>query len=238
MASGSAIDIRLENTYEYRNKRYNDFNEISDILNFNLNTVRDLRSYDKDVEATLKYAKEIAQQFVDSMHPTNPGGRYQTTRNLRGSISYDMSTTNGGNGGRLFANAKDYRGRPYAGHIEYGYTDRGGNPRGPWPFLRPAMRLAASATRYDFARTMEDLMFGNYRDGSITIGSKNARQSVANLYGSTRAATSTIRDSFQSYYDQAYGGGRWGDATNGIGFASGEYSGYTTTSWGWSDGSL
>jgi len=233
--TGSAIGVTVENTYEYQGHQFDDFDDITTILNFNLNTARDLNSYNRNVEATLKYAVEIARDFVSSTHPSNPAGKYQTTDNLMRSIKYDMTNSWGGNGGRLYADAKDHRGHPYAGHIEYGYTDRGGNPRGPWPFLRPAMRLALSATRYDFAQTMESLMLG---EGELSIGSKNARESVRNFYGSTRGATSSIKGNYQSFSDRDHGSGRWGEAYNGIGFKSGESFGYTASGYSWMEGQL
>ena len=231
--TGSAIRVDFENTYEYRGHQFDKFDDLIDMLNFDLHTAEDIRNYDKDVEATLKYAVEIAKEFVNSTHPSNPGGKYQTTRRLAESIKCDKQTSNGGTGGRLFADAVDERGHKYAGHIEYGYTDRGGNPRGPWPFLRPAMRLAVSATKYNFQQTMANLICGEFNQGQMSIGSKNARQSVANLYGSTKEATKTIRENFTTEK-----GSRWNLAENGIGFKSGKTIDYYAGSWSWGEGLL
>lgn len=236
--TGSAIRVDFENTYEYRGHKYDDMNEIVDMLNFNLHMAQDISNYTKDVEATLEYAVEIAQDFVESTHPSNPGGKYQTTHILASSIHYDTQTSGGGTGGRLYADASDSRGHRYAGHIEYGYTDRGGNPRGPWPFLRPAMRLAIAATKYNFEQTMANLITGDFNQGQMSIGSKNARQSVANLYGSTRNARNEIKEQYQRNGDRSIGRDRWSRADNGIGFKSGESWGYRASEWSWNEGSL
>lgn len=239
-STGSAIRIDFENTYEYQGHAYDDMDSVIGLLNFNLNTAKDLNMYNKDVESTLKYAVQLAKEIVDSTHPVNPYTHHRKTNSLRNSIKYDMSTLGGGHGGRLYADAKDSRGHKYAGHIEYGFTDRAGIPHGPWPFLRPAMRIALSATRYDFAQTMEDLIGGNFNRGYMSIGSKNAKQNVAKLFGGNSGAINAMKGTFQTFEEkyEGAGEGRWGIAENGIGFKSGVEWGYTASSESWSSGWL
>lgn len=238
--SGSAINVTIENTYTYQNKEYDDFSEISDVLGFNLLTAKDLTLYvKKDVKGTLDYAVELAKGFVDTQHPAGISGKYQTTHNLSQSIRAEMETSTGANGGRLVADAKDPRGRPYAGHMEYGYTDRGGNPRGPWPFLRPAMRLALSATRANFADTIAREIL-NLGDANLTIGSRDAASNLRSAFGSQMNAINTVRQGYQSFETKHYGTGqgRWDNAYNGIGFASGNSWGSTASGWNWDTGEL
>lgn len=230
-STGSAIRVDFENTYEYKGKIYNSMDAMAQTLNYDLNTVKDLRQYDKDVEKTLKYAVELAKEFIDSVHPVNPYNRYQTTNRLRENVKYDTQTSSGGTGGRLYDDAKDNRGRKYAGHIEYGFTDKAGVPRGPWPFLRPAMRLALSATRYDFAETMQNLITGDFSKGYMTIGSKDSKQNVLNLYGSNREAVSHVKHQFGSF-----GQSRWSVAENGIGFKSHVEYGFRASPESWAEG--
>lgn len=238
--TGSAIRIDFENTYEYHGHMYDGAEDFLGTLNYDLNMARDIHLYKKDVEKTLEFAVELAKEFVDNSHPVNPYTAYEATHKLSDSIKYDTSTSSGGTGGRLYADAQDKKGHRYAGHIEYGFTDRAGIPRGPWPFLRPAMRLALSATRADFADTMSNVISGNFNQGYMTIGSKNARSQVNALFGNTRNATDMIRRSFQDYSDTQNKGsyGRWAIAENGIGFKSGISWGFTADDESWSEGRL
>ena len=188
--AGSAINVELDITYEYVGHSKNE-GRLENLLNFDLLTSKDIRDYTKkDVDATLQYAVELAKEFVSSTHPVNPYSHYQTTNKLRDSIKYDKEASDGGYGGRLYADAADNRGHKYAGHIEYGFTDRAGIPHGPWPFLRPAMRIALSATRYDFAQSVAEGILYDGPSGirsinRINIGSKNAREQVSSVFGST-----------------------------------------------------
>jgi len=239
-STGSAVRVDFENTYEYQGHEFDDMESVIGLLNFNLHTAQDINMYSKDIESTLKYAVELAKEIVDSTHPVNPYTRHKKTNSLRDSIKYDTSTLGGGSGGRLYADAKDSRGHKYAGHIEYGFTDRAGAPHGPWPFLRPAMRMALSATRYDFAKTMENLIGGNFNSGYMSIGSKNARANVHSLFGSNRGAIDAMKRDFQSFEERYHGAGegRWSSAENGIGFKSGVEWGFTADPESWSSGWL
>jgi len=239
--TGSAIRVDFENTYEYHGHEYDNAEDFLGTLNYNLNMVRDIKAYTKkDVEGTLKYAVELAKEFVDSTHPVNPYTHYKKTGNLRDSIKYDTQTARGGSGGRLYADAQDSKGHRYAGHIEYGFTDRAGIPHGPWPFLRPAMRLALGATRANFAQSMTDVMFGEINKGYMTIGSKDARSQISQVLGGNRGAVDRMRSEFQSFEEryQGRGEGRWGSAENGIGFKSGVQWGFTADSESWNEGRL
>ncbi len=220
--SGSAINVELDITYDYIGHKKNE-GELENLLNFDFLTKNDIREYTKkDIDSTLKFAVELAKEFLDSTHPVNPYSHYQTTKNLRDSVKYDKQASDGGYGGRLYADAADNRGHKYAGHIEYGFTDRAGLPHGPWPFLRPAMRIALSATRYDFAQSVaEGLLYGGSTGirsvEKLNIGSKNAREQVMSVFGSTNNAVRSFRSAYQTKGRE----GRWDLAKNGIGYKSG-----------------
>ena len=242
---GSAIGVEIENTYEYLGHEFDDPEDLfgpNGLLNFDLHMKKDIREYtNKDVEETLKFAAELAKEFVDAQHPANPYTHYKATKNLRNSIYYDTETSQGGYGGRLYANAMDSRGHKYAGHIEYGFTDRAGLPHGPWPFLRPAIRMALSATRANFADSVsKGLLYGEITYSQRSIGSRNARENFVSVFGGVGRGARSIQKEFQSFGTkyQGKGEGRWDYAQNGIGFKSGVQWGDRASSIDWMDGSF
>ena len=107
-----------------------------------------------------------AASFVyDTSVNGNPVQIRQKRRNtgtLINSIHADVS----GRTINFFNNANLGRGF-YAGHIEYGFHDRGGNPVAARPFMRPAFQAVARASRGQIAGTLKDflqngLIFRNY----------------------------------------------------------------------------
>lgn len=91
------------------------------------------------------------------------------TGNLINHIKYQIV---GGNKDIVFYNdAQNSRGQYYAGHIEFGFHDRGGGLVPARPFMRPALYAVADASRGRITRTMkayleqmwamESLKFGN-----------------------------------------------------------------------------
>lgn len=58
----------------------------------------------------------------------------------------------------LSANAKNSRNQYYAGHIEYGFHDRGGNFIPARPFLRPALYAVSESSKGRVASTMRELL--------------------------------------------------------------------------------
>lgn len=68
---------------------------------------------------------------------------YHKTGNLVNSIHATVDK----NGINFFNNARNSRGQFYAGHIEYGFHDRAGNPVPARPFMRPAFYAVAEASR-------------------------------------------------------------------------------------------
>ena len=126
----------LETKYEYAGSEFYDPSEFYDFLKYNLEMTQDTQTYQKYMPDIGKLAVQFAQDLVVS------NGTYRTGK-LHDSIHWAPNST----GITLFANARDSRGSAYAGHIEYGFVGRDGMPHGPWPFLRPAMRMAAEASQ-------------------------------------------------------------------------------------------
>jgi len=225
------INVSVENTYEYQGHNVEDFGELVNLLNFNLHTAQDVSNYKTDVKAIMEEAKSLARTFVRSNHPL-PYSAHQPTNTLHDSIDYELTTSGGGTGARLFANAVDSRGHRYAGHIEYGFTDKLGIPHGPWPFLRPAMRIAAEASTGNLANHMAYLMGGgDYHFGTMQFGQRNIGSQIAN-YNASRGIGGrhgSNRTNFANNYKSQLGshknGAKWSSALNGIGYKSGVESG-------------
>lgn len=215
---GRYIEVDVENTYEYRGYNVESLDEVANTLNYNLRMASDPKSYVTDVEEIMKLAKSLAQSFVASNHPV-PGSRHQSTRRLYDSINYDMEPSNGGTGARLYANAADKYGRKYAGHIEYGFTDKSGIPHGPWPFLRPAMRIAAEASTGSLADHMSEItLYGGAfsHHGELKFGRKNLYSQMTQSGGRRNVISQTRKG-----YGATSKGKSWSNAKNGIGYRSG-----------------
>lgn len=65
----------------------------------------------------------------------------------------------------LSANAKNSRNQYYAGHIEYGFHDRGGNFILARPFLRPALYAVSESSKGRIAYTMKELLESLWVEG-------------------------------------------------------------------------
>lgn len=134
-------DITID--YEYMGHDFDDFEGVENLLSLNLDFARDTSNYATNVEMIGQQAVKYAQSFL------RQNGNYRTGA-LHDSIRFEQDASDGSRW-TLSAPARDKRGHPYAGHIEYGFTDRSGQGRGPWPFLRPAMRMAAADSRGELA---------------------------------------------------------------------------------------
>lgn len=134
--AGANASAFIETKYEYAGNEFYDPSQFYDFLKYNLEMAKDTKTYQQYMPDIGKLAVQFAQDLVIS------NGKYKTGR-LHDSIHWAPNST----GITLFANARDNRGSAYAGHIEYGFVGRDGMPRGPWPFLRPAIRMAAEASQ-------------------------------------------------------------------------------------------
>lgn len=162
----------LETKYEYAGSEFYDPSEFYDFLKYNLEMAKDTQTYQKYMPDIGKLAVQFAQDLVVS------NGTYRTGK-LHDSIHWAPNST----GITLFANARDSRGSAYAGHIEYGFVGRDGMPHGPWPFLRPAMRMAAEASQGMLADEAARSILWGRDDAILSFG----RAGVKHLLGRTNA---------------------------------------------------
>lgn len=226
------VSATVENTYEYAGHSYDSMDAISNLLNFNLKTTRDVTTYTMDVELIMKEAQSLAKRFVKTNHPV-PYSPHQPTDKLYGSIRYDLQTSSGGTGARLFADAVDEYGHKYAGHIEYGFTDKLGIPHGPWPFLRPALRMATEASRGRLVQHMAGVaLYGDgalkfediAHNGKLFFGGRKVEDQIRNAGG-----RASLVSEMRKGYGSTPGSKKWEGARNGIGYVSKVKSGYTVT---------
>ena len=164
--AGADVIATLEMDYEYLGHEYHDtkgaLEEVRNILEMNLLLARDIDSYVTDIEHIGQQAVEYARSFIRQNMTWDTGRLHDSVEFVR--VANNQM--------QLRAPARDEDNHPYAGHIEYGFTDRAGQGRGPWPFLRPAMRLAAADSRGMLADEMARLsLYGMMRDGGqISLG--------------------------------------------------------------------
>lgn len=163
--------INLESDYEYVIGSV-----MGNILNLQAHfqsmdwTKSDLDLISKELVNTAKlFAVQQGLGAASFVYDTSVNGtpvqirqKRRNTGTLINSIHADVS----GRTINFFNNANLGRGF-YAGHIEYGFHDRGGNPVAARPFMRPAFQAVARASRGQIAGTLKDflqngLMFRNY----------------------------------------------------------------------------
>lgn len=184
------VDIEITSEYGYR------FNELQNIMQANLLSMEamfqtaDFMSSELDLigQEFVNTAKKFAQQqglgggtsllawgsspknkFGTTTGPKSLNGTVAgrgPTGNLISSIHYSLQNNNI----TFYNDARNSRGQFYAGHIEYGFHDRGGNMVPARPFMRPALYAVADASKGRIVGTlkryleqmwaMESLQFG------------------------------------------------------------------------------
>jgi len=201
---GSNASAFVETTYEYAGSELYNAEEFVDFLSYNLQMATDTKTYQKYMPNIGKLAVQFARDFVVQ------NGTYKTGR-LYDSINWAPTST----GITLFANARDEYGSAYAGHIEYGFVGRDGLPHGPWPFLRPAMRLAAEASQGILAQAAaKNILYGNRYGSELSFGRAGVRHLLGNQGRSERFRyTSSTRNAFKPNTNNQ---GRWTRAQHGI----------------------
>ena len=111
----------------------------------------------------------------------------------------------------LSANAKNSRQQYYAGHIEYGFHDRGGNFIEARPFLRPALYAVSESSKGRIVQTMRELLESTWTQNgymgynNITSFGRLRRPSggLRNFYKQPRyGANSGLKT--KSYYQHNY----------------------------------
>ena len=217
MAGGRNIAVDIETVYEYAGSEYYNPQDFLDHLAYNLNTAKHIDLYKTDVERIANEIVSIAKDFIIE------NGTYQD-----GELWRNVKWRKTSSGIQLYDDARDKYGRPYAGHIEYGFTDKAGMPHGPWPFLRPAMRIGAEMSTGAIADHMaSNILYGIGNSNRIYFGRKNLSDS-ARLAGGREMIRHDVRAAYDSRNKVNIWHGRarsnmglqnkyrWRDASHGI----------------------
>ena len=187
MAGGRNIAVDIETVYEYAGSEYYNSRDFLDHLAYNLNMAKSIDNYKTDVRAIANEIVSIAQDFIIE------NGTYED-----GELWRNVKWRETSSGIQLYDDARDDYGRPYAGHIEYGFTDKAGMPHGPWPFLRPAMRIGAEMSTGIIADHMaSNILYGIGNSNRIYFGRKNLND-VARQAGGKDAIRHNVRSSYDS----------------------------------------
>ncbi len=228
--SGRNVLLDLKVEYEYQNvvrDEYGGYISGGLLKEFELRLShingRNLSEFVTDFDEIADDMKKLARAFLDKniyerpQHPKAPLRTHELYESVEALPIGDSII--------LKAPARDYKGRAYAGHIEYGFTLRDGRPRGPWPFLRPAARLAAARSTGPIGENLsqylrdvlageETLEFGRY---------PNDKDNVDKL-------ASTVRNRL--------GGGNkgWAKANHGIRKKKDSYFYHETNDYDWNAG--
>lgn len=202
---GTDANAFMENKYEYAGSEFYNPYDFYDFLKYNLEMAKDTKTYQEYMPDIGRLAVQFAQDLVIS------NGTYRTGK-LHDSIHWAPNST----GITLFANARDQRGSAYAGHIEYGFVGRDGMPHGPWPFLRPAVRMAAEASRGVLADAAAmNILYGRY-DNNLQFGRANIKHLLGGRGFSNRQNyVNAVSHKFKAD-NSRYGTGRWKGANHGI----------------------
>ena len=219
--SGADVLLDIDAQYEYKGHQANSFDEIVNLMNISLvhRHGDDLVEKVTDFKLIAENMEELAKSFILQNQTYKTGNLYKSVK----------ATVNG-HTVNLNAPARDSRGHPYAGHIEYGFTGRDGLAHGPWPFLRPAVRLAAADSRNALGDSLARFLIDevDYR-GQMAFGRSG------NRINSARGAK-IARDTRKQFGTGK--GGYWKNTYHGIREKSDSYSFHTSDSYHWMEGDL
>ena len=185
--SGANAILDLNIDYEYRGHQKESWQEVVNDIELSLTHARRNLS---DMKTDFELIKENMEMLAKEFLVQNGNVRNKILLN---SIEAKII----GNQIKLIAPARDPKTKhPYAGHIEYGFTDRGGSPRGPWPFLRPAVRLAAKASTGLLADGFIQSFTNDFRYGSnrLEFGRSNMRIDKSSARSITRSTREAIKN--------------------------------------------
>lgn len=225
--AGADVIAELDIDYLYQGHDYDTFGDITNLMSMNLYFAQDTDTYATDIEFIMKQAEEYARSFLEQNGNVNTHRLYDSIKARR--VSSDQWS--------LVAPARDDRGHLYAGHIEYGFTDKQGKPHGPWPFLRPALRLAAADSRGELADALaNNVLYGNhqlkqimkpYTPDRLAFGRSGAKYSDSKGYKAYGRVTHGYRR-----YDENGKAIEWGKARNGFNDYSGKFEpGTSSNEW-------
>lgn len=238
--SGADLIASLNVEYEYQGHDFDDFGDMTNRIRMMLSFAQDTDNYATNVQHIMEQAEEYARAFVMGNNTIDTGELYNSIESKR--VNANQWT--------LHAPARDLRkrgskGTLYAGHIEYGFTDKRGQPHGPWPFLRPAVQLAAMDSRGELAKALsENMLYGRLMTengtGSLSLG--RSGQYYSHNKGSK--SFSSLSNSYRRWDTKSKSTKEWGKARNGFndysgrfekGTTSNEYTTGTSEFWDWGE---
>lgn len=162
--------VRTETNYEYRNGLIGIQSDIEEKTNVLINNFLTFSTYFESSQWSRGEMQNIAKQLEETgkyfaklqgfgSGPTTQGN-YDTGR-IRfntGNLVNGIKADSDGRWVRFYNDATNSRGQPYAGHLEYGFHDRGGNFIQARPFMRPAFYAVANASKGRLTSIMKDLI--------------------------------------------------------------------------------
>lgn len=193
--AGRNVEITISSGDTYRPYAINNgLNAWMDDLEFRLTAAQDLNNYVTDFEIIREELEYTAKSFVEE------NGTIKTGK-LLNSIRAEVV----GNTIKL-----GVPGVHYAGHIEWGFTDRAGMPHGPWPFIRPAMHSVSGASTGRLGDHMAQIIANGSigSSGKIQFGRRDPT-----VYSFDR---SEMRENYQTSKSRANNNTGWVKAANGI----------------------
>lgn len=153
--------VTIESNYEYFIN-----SKIGNLLQFQADftkgdwTRKELKIIADELEETAKFFAREQGLDRDITYITKSGSLYDVsthnTGKLYDSIKGRLSTVK--NVVTLKADAKNSRNQYYAGFLEYGFHDRGGNFIPARPFLRPALYAVSEASKGHITSVLKDLL--------------------------------------------------------------------------------
>jgi hypothetical protein len=203
--AGKDASAFIYTEYEYAGSEFYNEMEFLDYLSYNLQMATDTKTYQHHIPDIADLAVQFAQDLVHS------NGTYRTGR-LHDSIKWNPTP----NGFTLSADARDDYGSAYAGHIEYGFVGRDGMPHGPWPFLRPAMRMAAEASKGMFAEDAADAIFFGSTNDTLAFGRADIRHLLGNSKWARSNRSSHVHGVRREFGSKGNSTKRWRHAQHGI----------------------
>lgn len=123
----------------------------------------DLETISKELVHTGKlFAAQQGLGGVSQIQDVSVNGTrvYINRKNRTGTLINSIKAEPNGNTVVFWNDANLGRGY-YAGHIEYGFHDRGGNPIAARPFMRPAFQAVARASMGNISGTLYSFLQGN-----------------------------------------------------------------------------
>ena len=190
--------IQIESSFHYTGTNYDSLDELREnILNYQAVfnsmewTKEELNNISKQlVEVGRTFAEQ--QGFAPGNNFTESGifnsvdvpELYALRPGNTGRLYHGIKSNVEKNGVRFYNDARNDRGQPYAGHLEYGFHDRGGNLVPARPFMRPAFYAVSEASKGNFRGIMKGLLDNMWQTrgymgiSQLSFGHKYGSQSI------------------------------------------------------------